>query len=142
MERDRRPPVDHVAILTAYRQAAEQARYDPTADARRRVAQTEGAVIAALLDPTLGRFDLGHIVATPGALAALDRAGQNPPEFLLRHKFGDWGELDPEDRRVNEHALRHDQRLLSAYRSRRDERLWVITAWDRSATTLLLPEDY
>ncbi len=42
---------------------------------------------------------------------------------------------------ANELALRHGARLLSAYRTRLDEKLWVITEWDRSATTLLLPAD-
>ena len=70
------------------------------------------------------------------------RGGHIPPEFLLRHKHGDWGDLDPEDKHVNEEALRHGQRLLSAYHTRRSDKLWVITEWDRSVTTLLLPEEY
>ena len=65
-----------------------------------------------------------------------------PPEFLLPYKHGDWGELDPEDRCQNEWALLHGGRLLSAYRTRAEARLWVITEWDRSASTLLLPEEY
>lgn len=48
----------------------------------------------------------------------------------------------PEDKRVNEDALRHGQRLLSAYHTRLSDKLWVITEWDRSVTTLLLPEEY
>jgi hypothetical protein len=89
-----------------------------------------------------GKFPLGLVVATPGALTAMAEAQHHPAEFLLRHKHGDWGELDPEDVQVNEDALRHDQRLLSAYRTRLDEQLWVITEWDRSVTTLLLPDEY
>jgi hypothetical protein len=89
-----------------------------------------------------GRFRLGLVVATPGAMTAVTEAQHHPAEFLLRHKHGDWGELDPEDVQANEHALRRDQRLLSAYRTRLDEKLWVITEWDRSVTTLLLPDEY
>jgi hypothetical protein len=37
-------------------------------------------------------FTLGHTVATPGALDALEEAGQMPAEFLRRHQTGDWGE--------------------------------------------------
>jgi hypothetical protein len=85
---------------------------------------------------------LGQIVATPGSLAAIDRAAHVPVEFLLRHKHGDWGQLDPEDVQANETALRTGSRLLSSYRTRLDEKLWVITEWDRSVTTLLLPEEY
>jgi hypothetical protein len=69
-------------------------------------------------------------------------AAQLPAEFLLRHRHGDWGDLDPEDRRANERALRLGDRLLSSYRTRLDAKLWIITEWDRSATTLLLPEEY
>ena len=80
--------------------------------------------------------------AAPGATEALFAAQQIPPEFLLRHVHGDWGELCAEDRRENERSLRLGNRLLSAYRTRTDEKLWVITEWDRSATTLLLPTEY
>jgi hypothetical protein len=87
-------------------------------------------------------FRLGMIVSTPGALAALEDAHQTPFEFLARHASGDWGELDEEDKRENELSLAHGFRLLSAYRLRTDEKLWIITEADRSVTTLLLPEEY
>ena len=89
-----------------------------------------------------GKFALGRTVSTIGAHNALAAALHLPAEFLIRHKHGDWGELDPEDRRANERALRQGSRLLSAYATRAGERLWVITEWDRSTTTLLLPEEY
>lgn len=88
------------------------------------------------------RFALGHVVATPGALAALLQAGQTPFEFLARHVVGNWGELDPQDVQANEDALQTGGRLLSRYRTRRGVVLWLITEWDRSATTLLLPLEY
>ena len=88
-----------------------------------------------------GRFELGTPLMTPGASEALLASHQIPPEFLLPHKHGDWGELDFEDRRRNELALLHGRRLLSAYRTRADARLWVTTEWNRIATTLLLPEE-
>jgi hypothetical protein len=89
-----------------------------------------------------GRFELGQTVATPGAIAALQAAQQSPVEFLLRHKRGDWGELPPEDVRENEWSLEHGARLFSSYRTRNQEKLWVITEWDRAVTTMLLPEEY
>lgn len=88
------------------------------------------------------RFELGQIVATPGALTALEEAGQYPWEFLDRHRRGDWGELCPEDRQENELSLREGFRLLSAYRTKKGVKIWIITEADRSATTLLLPEEY
>ena|SRR5258708_715243 len=88
-------------------------------------------------------FPLGQIVATPGALAALGKAGQTPLEFLERHARGDWGELDEEDRKENQLSLNRGFRLLSSYRtSSGDTKVWVITEADRSVTTLLLPEEY
>ena len=68
----------------------------------------------------------------------LAAAAEEPVAFLLRHRRGDWGELDPFDRKQNELALRHGGRLLSAYRTR----LGAITEAYRSATTLLLPQEY
>ena len=88
------------------------------------------------------KFSLGQVVATPGALGALQRAGQSAQEFLARHAVGDWGDLDAHDRRENALALREGFRLLSAYRTTTGERLWLITEADRSVTTLLLPDEY
>jgi len=87
-------------------------------------------------------FELGQIVATPGALAVLKKAGQQPGEFLTRHINRDWGDLDEEDRKENEYSLEHGFRLLSAYKTNAGDRLWIITEADRSVTTLLLPEEY
>jgi len=50
-------------------------------------------------------FPLGQIVATPGALAALERAQQPPTCFLARHASGDWGELEPTD--AAEQSVQH-----------------------------------
>jgi hypothetical protein len=91
---------------------------------------------------TLARFPLGRIVATPGALAAMEEAGDNPGTLLKRHLSGDWGDLDEDDRRENECSLAHACRLLSVYILSTGTRLWVITEADRSATTLLLPSEY
>ena len=90
----------------------------------------------------LPRFWLGQVLATRGALTALAAAGRAPEEFLARHQVGDWGDLTPEDRQENELALQQGYRLLSAYNLDNDVRIWLITEWDRSATTLLLPDEY
>jgi pilus assembly protein CpaF len=60
-------------------------------------------------------FPFGQIVATPGALAALEKAGQQPGEFLARHGSGDWGDLDEQDRKENQLSLERGFRLLSSY---------------------------
>lgn len=87
-------------------------------------------------------FSLGQVVATPGALAALAEAGQEPIQFLYRHATGDWGDLDEHDVRENERAVMAGYRILSAYWTQKKVKIWVITEWDRSVTTLLLPEEY
>src|SRR5438270_9501748 len=93
------------------------------------------------------KFTLGRIVATPGALHALHEAGQSADEFLSRHVVGDWGDLDDEDKSLNNAALLDGSRILSVYQTRMGERIWVITEAVnedglRYCTTLLLPENY
>ena len=87
-------------------------------------------------------FDLGQIVATPGAVAVLRKAGQQPGEFLTRHVNREWGDLSDVDRKENDYSLEHGFRLLSSYRTNVGDRLWIITESDRTVTTILLPEEY
>jgi len=88
------------------------------------------------------QFELGQTFITPGALEALRESGQAPHEFLLRHVAGDWGELSEDDRNENERSLQHGFRLLSAYSTSRGRKIWILTEWDRSATTILIPDEY
>ena len=87
-------------------------------------------------------FRLGQIVGTPGALDALIAAEQRPVELLLRHVTGDWGDLDDEDKKENELSVKEGFRILSAYHLENGAKVWVITEWDRSVTTILLPNEY
>lgn len=87
-------------------------------------------------------FSLGRLLATPGALAALERSGETALKFISRHARGDWGEVCEEDRQENELSLKEGFRLLSAYRTAAGEKLWIITEADRSATTILRPDEY
>lgn len=86
------------------------------------------------------RFSLGQIVITPNARDCVNAADLSA--CLARHARGDWGELSPEDVEENELSLTEGFRLLSAYTDRHATRFYIITEADRSATTLLLPEDY
>lgn len=93
------------------------------------------------------RFNLGQLLATPGALSALQDAGQSPAEFLSRHSLGDWGELCETDRQLNQQSLADGSRLLSAYATAKGVKLWIITEaadddGQRLATTILLPDEY
>jgi hypothetical protein len=87
-------------------------------------------------------FDLGQVVATPGALQALQEASQTPLGFIARHVSGDWGEICPEDTAQNALSLGHGYRLQSEYSLANGTKLWIITEADRSSTCLLLPEEY
>jgi hypothetical protein len=93
------------------------------------------------------KFALGQQLATPAALKAVHEAGQSLLQLLARHMAGDWGDLDDEDKRLNDEALKDGSRLLSAYNLRSGVRVWVITEaadddGQRTATTALLPDEY
>jgi hypothetical protein len=89
------------------------------------------------------------VVATPGALAALESVGMAPIDYIKRHACGDWGDLCAEDVEANAAALKYGTRIMSTYTLSDDSKLWIITdgvinpdTGERYATTLLLPEEY
>lgn len=88
------------------------------------------------------KFSPGQVVATPGALAVLEKHHCSPMDLLARHLSGDWGSVPVEDAELNDQAVQSDGRVLSSYRIGLDTRIWVITEGDRSATTILLPSEY
>lgn len=85
---------------------------------------------------------LGQVVATPGALEALERYHSNVHSLLQRHSKGDWGDVCDEDASANDQALKHGGRVLSSYQLSPECKIWIITEWDGSTTTILLPEEY
>jgi hypothetical protein len=88
-------------------------------------------------------FTLGQVVATPGALAALDASGDDLSSYFARHQSGDWGDIDGHDRKENQLSLEHGFRVMSVYKlSITGAKIWVITEADRSSTCVLLPEEY
>ncbi|KVS04635.1 hypothetical protein K6L27_32695 [Burkholderia cenocepacia] len=88
------------------------------------------------------RFKLGRILATPAALEAIADAHVSIIDLLIRHMRGDWGDLSESDRQQNELSIDTGLRLLSSYVLPGGQTVWVITEWDRSSTTFLLPGDY
>lgn len=85
-------------------------------------------------------FPLGALYVTPGA-----ERGLLPDDILkaiTRHARGDWGEVDDADWKENDFSVKNGYRILSAYATEAGTRFWVITEADRSATTVLLPEEY
>ena len=81
------------------------------------------------------KFSLGQVVATPGALEALEESGQTPQFFLEKHQQGDWGEICEEDKMLNDQALVDVQHIGQRFRSADDQ-------GHRIATTLLRPDEY
>jgi len=95
----------------------------------------------------VARFELGLVVMTRGIEALVEQGIVNPTALLGRHVAGDWGDIAPEDRGLNEADLLTGDRLLSVYNVTEGVRVWIITeAADengyRHVTTLLRPDDY
>ena len=89
------------------------------------------------------RFSSGQVVMTAGIDDLVRQGRLNPAPYLRRHFRGDWGDLDESDRRLNDAALQSgEDRLFSSYQVTPDLKLWLITEWDRSVTTLLFPSEY
>ena len=88
------------------------------------------------------KFELGVVVATPGALEVLGDFEVSPSELIERHVSGNWGDVPTEDARENEYALKHGFRIMSSYPLSGGVHVWVITEADRSSTCILLPAEY
>ncbi|MFC3532025.1 hypothetical protein ACFOLG_07485 [Vogesella facilis] len=88
------------------------------------------------------RLPLGRLLATPAALSALQTVDVLIFALVNRHAFGDWGDVSDEDRQHNDLAAVAGERVLSSYSLPNGQKVWIITEWDRSITTVLLPEDY
>lgn len=86
-------------------------------------------------------FELGQIVATPGALELLEKHGMTPMQLLQRHVTGDFGNLCDEDKEANNEAIWNSERILSAYEID-GEKLYLITEADRSSTCCLMANEY
>jgi hypothetical protein len=96
--------------------------------------------LAVLSQP---RFRAGQLVMTAGVNNLVQRGALDPVPYLRRHLGGDWGDLCGDDKRQNDAALKSgEDRLLSSYQIAPGLKLWIITEWDRSVTTLLLPSEY
>ena len=87
------------------------------------------------------KFRLGLLLVTRGVVEAIPVGGE-VFDGLARHVSGDWGEVCPEDQALNDRALVDGDRLLSAYTTEGGTKFWITTEADRSATTVLLPDEY
>lgn len=88
-------------------------------------------------------FEMGLLVVTNGINDKLDsvRFSKEITVALHRYTRGDWGEMEQEDIEANNEALRTGERLFAAYKTS-EGKIWIITEADRSATTILFPDEY
>ena len=93
-----------------------------------------------VLNTVGGKFELGELIISDNAANTLKPG--DVLNALIRHQVGDWGELENRDRHANEEALICGGRLFSAYKNQNGIKFWIITEWNREATTVLLPNDY
>lgn len=86
---------------------------------------------------------LGDIVMTCGvdALVKEEKLSRfDVLAILQKHTRGDWGES--RDKELNDQAMQNDDDLCMGVHTVKGIKLWVITEWNRSVTTVLLPDEY
>lgn len=93
------------------------------------------------VEPAGSKFKLGALLITADAMDELDAKALEPLPFLFKHAQGDWGDVCEEDRLANDFALTNEERIVSFYNIG-EEKLCIITEYDRSATTLMLLSEY
>ena len=96
----------------------------------------------------MGNFKLGKLAATRSVSDRMQRDlafAAFVSKSIRRYKEGDWGDISNEDRTQNNHAVDHDEEILAVYEQdsvKEPMKIWIITEWDRSATTILFPEEH
>ena len=92
------------------------------------------------------KFELGQVLETR-TIRELRYEDNDFNDFVRksfeRHCNGDWGDLCKEDKASNDKGLKNgDDRLFSKYNYKDGISIYIITEWDRSATTVLFPDEY
>jgi hypothetical protein len=99
-------------------------------------------VTDAINKVTIAKFSLGQVVATSGVIDLVKKKSLAYNTFIIRHASGDWGDICKEDKDSNDEAVENGWRIVSSYNVGPADKIWVITEYDRSVTTLLLPSEY
>lgn len=87
------------------------------------------------------KFELGKLFMTKGVAENCNY--EDLFECVKRHSDCDWGDLDEDDKLLNDMAVENGERILSVYEIGENKiKIWIITEWDRSVTTILLPDFY
>lgn len=94
-------------------------------------------------------FQLGQTVATAGISTACQDPvfANNVRNALAKYTKQDWGDLGLEDKQMNDEAVKNNNdRILAAYNVADSEnntkRVYIITEYDRSSTTILFADEY
>lgn len=90
------------------------------------------------------KFKLGQVVTTRtinNDMAEDSTFAKEVTESLKRYVNCDWGDTHEDDKPINDDAVKHGDRILAAYKTSKGK-IWIITEWDRSATTVLYPDEY
>lgn len=77
----------------------------------------------------------------PGQIVVTRRIADELNSLVIGQLHCDWGDLCEDDWKLNDAAVRHGERLLSAYKAA-GQKVFIITEWDRSATTVLFADEY
>lgn len=96
------------------------------------------------------KFQTGQLATTQqvsGDIFNTEQFSEFCQKSLERHQLGDWGDLEEEDKESNEEALIHNDRLFSCYLvpegiKANGSKIYIITEYDRSVTTILYPSEY
>lgn len=88
-------------------------------------------------------FQLGQLVATPGAIQLMQDTNTTSWSLFSRHMNGDWGCVCKDDAKANNDSIKDGLRILSVYKlGPYQTKVYVITEADRSSTCILLPSEY
>jgi hypothetical protein len=92
------------------------------------------------------KFELGRLVLTTGVDTKM-KADSSFKTFvqLSLDRYGqcDWGDTCDEDKQTADESLRDGERILAVYEHKdSNTKIWIITEWDRSVTTILFPHEY
>lgn len=90
-------------------------------------------------------FELGKVVSTYGIFEMInenEEFGKFVCDSFERYTNSDWGEMCDEDKELNDEAVKTDGRIFASYEKDGLPKIWIITEWDRSATTILFPSEY
>lgn len=92
------------------------------------------------------KFELGRLVLTIGVDTKMkeDSLFRDFVQFSLdRYGQCDWGDTCDEDKQTADESLKNGERILAVYgHEKSNTKIWIITEWDRSVTTILFPDEY